>query len=83
MSLFLFVSGIGILAFDFAGSRTKLSGEFVRNSYGQGGREEELDVVIGSDEAKRSEITVEISERAYSGEALKSMFQRCTARLDK
>ena len=79
----MFAVGIGILVSDFANSRTELSGEFVRNSYGQGIREEELDVAVGNDKTKRSEITVEISERAYSGEELKSMFKRCTARLDK
>ena len=62
-------------------SRKALEGGLVRNTYGIGSRMEELEVAAG--EGKREKIEVQVSERAYSGEELQSMFQRCIAQMDR
>lgn len=70
-----------LFAVDFADSRAALEGGLLRNSYGAGSRTEELEVLTG--QKGRQKIEVQVSEQAYSGEELKSMFQRCIAQMDK
>lgn len=77
----LFLGGMILLCVDFANSRVALDGGLVRNPYGAGSRMEELEVSAG--ERGREKIEVQVSEQAYSGEELKSMFQRCIARMDQ
>lgn len=76
-----FFGGALLLAVDFAASRTALEGGLKRNPYGAGSRIEELEVSAAK--GRREKIEVPVSERAYSGEEVQSMFQRCIARLDK
>jgi len=77
----MFVLGGMLLVSDFMHSRKALEGGLVRNTYGIGSRMEELEVAAG--EGKREKIEVQVSERAYSGEELQSMFQRCIAQMDR
>lgn len=81
MLLTMFVLGGMLLVSDFMHSRKALEGGLVRNTYGIGSRMEELEVAAG--EGKREKIEVQVSERAYSGEELQSMFQRCIAQMDQ
>ena len=81
MLLTMFVLGGMLLVSDFMHSRKALEGGLVRNTYGIGSRMEELEVAAG--EGKREKIEVQVSERAYSGEELQSMFQRCIAQMDR
>lgn len=78
----LFVAGIGILMADFVYANTEITDGLVRNPYGKGSREEELEVSshAGKD---RKEIKIQVSEQAYTQEELKSMFQRCIVRIEK
>lgn len=81
--LVLAVFGLGtlLLLMDLINSRTPIEGGLSRNPYGGGEKIEELDVTV--EQGKREKISVKVSEQAYSGEELKSMFQRCTVQLDK
>ena len=81
--LLITVGGLVLLG-DFVHSRTEITEGLVRNSYGNGSRKEELEVVLQKDGTKKStELEVQISERAYTQEELKSMFQRCISRIEK
>lgn len=77
----LFILGMGLLTADFIKSRKALDSGIVRNAYGEGDRTEELEISV--EQGKREKLEVTVSEQAYSGEELKSMFQRCIVRLDK
>lgn len=79
--ILMLVLGAALLVTDFINSRKALEGGIVRNSYGVGSRTEELEVREG--EGRREKIEVQISERAYSGDELQSMFQRCIVKLDR
>ncbi|MGN0331929.1 MAG: hypothetical protein ACI4D9_02720, partial [Lachnospiraceae bacterium] len=81
--LLITVGGLVLLG-DFVHSKTEITEGLVRNSYGKGSRKEELEVVLQKDGTKKStELEVQISERAYTQEELKSMFQRCISRIEK
>ena len=77
----MFFGGTLLFAADFVNSRLALEGGLTRNSYGAGSKTEELEVTAG--EGEREKIEVQVSEQAYSGEELKSMFQRCIVQMDK
>lgn len=77
----MFFGGMVLFAADFVNSRLALEGGLMRNSYGAGSRTEELEVTAG--EGERERIEVQVSEQAYSGEELKSLFQRCMVQMDK
>lgn len=79
--LVAFGLGAVLLVMDFVNSRTPVEGGLDRNPYGGGERIKELDVAV--EQGKRDKISVKISEQAYSGEELKSMFKRCTVQLDR
>ncbi|MGN1165776.1 MAG: type II secretion system F family protein [Lachnospiraceae bacterium] len=69
---------------DLIHSKTEITQGLVRNSYGGGSRQEELDVVVQEKEGeKHTKLEVEVSERAYTEKELKSMFQRCITRIEK
>ncbi len=67
----MFFGGTLLFAADFVNSRLAL----------EGSKTEELEVTAG--EGEREKIEVQVSEQAYSGEELKSMFQRCIVQMDK
>lgn len=77
----LFFVGILLFSMDFKASRKKMTEGIVRNSYGRGSREQDVDVAVKNGE--RTKIRVSVSERAYTEEEIKSMFQRCIAYLDQ
>lgn len=79
--ILMFAGGIVLFIIDFTASRTALGGEILRNSYGEGNKVQELEVSV--EENERAKIEIEVSERAYSKEEVKSMFQRCIASMDK
>ncbi len=81
MLVLIFFGGTLLFAADFVNSRLALEEGLTRNSYGAGSRTERLEVTAG--EGERRKIEVQVSEQAYSGEELKSMFQRCIVRMDK
>lgn len=76
-----FCFGLVLLAADFVNTRTPVESGLARNPYGGGEKIKELDVAAG--QGKREKISVKVSEQAYSGDELKSMFKRCTVQLDK
>lgn len=69
-----------MLAVDFKVSRTAIEGGLERNPYGEGGRIEELEVSAANE--AREKIKVQVSEKAYSGDELYSMFRRCMKEMD-
>ena len=77
----MFFGGTLLFAADFVNSRLALEGGLTRNSYGAGSKTEELEVTAG--EGEREKIEVQVSEQAYSGEEIKSIFQRYIVQLDK
>lgn len=79
--ILMFAGGIVLFIIDFTASRTALSGEILRNSYGEGSKVQELEVSV--EENERAKIEIEVSEQAYSKEEVKSMFQRCIASMDE
>ncbi len=79
--ILMFAGGIVLFLIDFTASRTALSGEILRSSYGEGSQVHELEVSVEGNE--RAKIEVEVSEQAYSKEEVKSMFQRCVASMDE
>lgn len=81
MLVLVFSGGTALLAADFVNSRAEIKGGLKRNSYGGGGRTQKLEVAAG--EREREKIEVSVSEQACSGDELKSMFQRCSAQIDK
>lgn len=79
--LTVFFLGAALLTADFVRSQSPFERGLARNPYGGGEKIKELDVMVG--QGKREKISVKVSEQAYSGEELKSMFKRCTVQLDK
>jgi len=55
--------------------------ELERNSYGQGSRSENLEVII-EDEAKSRSVQIEIEERRYTREELAAVFEAAIDKLD-
>lgn len=81
MLILIFCGGTILFTVDFINSRTAIGSGLIRNSYGAGSRTEELEVSAG--EREREKIEIQVSEQAYSGKELESMFQRCIAQMDK
>lgn len=82
--LLLIFTGIIVLTVDFVHSKTEITQGLVRNSYGEGSRQEELNVVLQGEEGEQhTKMEVEVSEKAYTEKELKSMFQRCMVRIEK
>lgn len=77
----LFAFGAALLLMDFMQSRTPLEEGLLRNPFGEGSREETLDVEAGDNE--RASVTVEVSPQDYTQEELQSLFRRCTKKLDR
>lgn len=76
-----FCFGMVLLVADFVNTRIPVESGLARNPYGGGEKIKELDVAVGR--GKREKISVKVSEQAYSGDELKSMFKRCAVQLDK
>lgn len=75
------VAGTGLLIADFVHANTEITKGLERNSYGEGDREEELQVET-SGKTGRSNLKIHVSEQAYTKKQLKSMFQRCIVRME-
>lgn len=82
--LLLLSVGTIVLVVDFVHSKTEITEGLVRNSYGKGSRKEELQIVLQKDGKKENaELEVQVSERAYTENELKSMFQQSISRIEK
>ena len=75
------VLGVFLLVSDFIRSETQIDGVFERNSYGKGGRTEEINVEIQGKEEKIP-VEVEIAERQYSPEEVRKMFGRIIRKME-
>lgn len=80
MAGLLLAFGTGLLLADFLQSRTPMEEGLPRNSFGEGSREEMLDVEV--EDSGREPITVEVSPQDYTQEELQSLFRRCSQKLD-
>lgn len=69
------------MGLDIRQSSVRIEEGLLRNSYGEGSREEELTAAIEG--GVRTDISVEVSERAYAGEEIQELFHRCTVILDR
>ena len=81
VSAFLLVMGAIVFAMDARRSATRIEEGLPRNGYGQGSRMVELTAAIEG--GIRTDISVEVSERAYTKDEIQELFRRCTAVLDK
>lgn len=75
------VLGVFLLVSDFIRSETQIDGVFERNSYGKGGRTEEINVEIQGKEEKIP-VEVEIAERQYSPEEVRKLFGRIIRKME-
>lgn len=76
--------GSAVLLADYVHARTEITSGLLRNSYGEGSRTEELEIVLQEEEAQKSaQLDVQVSERKYTDKELKSMFKRCISRMEK
>ncbi len=66
---------------DYKSSKEAIHEGLERNSYGQGGRKEELEVSLENGE--KTEVQIEIPERAYKETEVQPLFDRCEKKLDK
>lgn len=75
--------GVGTVVFllDIQRSAVRIEDGLLRNPYGKGSRLEELTAAVEG--GIRTDISVEVSERAYSGGEIQELFRRCTALLDR
>lgn len=76
--------GTAVLIMDFAHARTEITDGLSRNSYGEGSRTEQLEVILQEEETRKSaDLDVQISERKYSDKELESLFKRCISKIEK
>lgn len=66
---------------DYKYSAAPIENGLLRNSYGGGSRTEHLEAVMEGEE--KTKLQIEVSERAYSEEELKSLFDRCIRKIDR
>lgn len=81
VSAFLLVMGAIVFAMDARRSATRIEEGLPRNGYGQGSRMVELTAAMEG--GIRTDISVEVSERAYTKDEIQELFRRCAAVLDK
>lgn len=79
--MLMFVMGMVLLILDYRKSGVEITEGISRNTYGQGGRTETLQVEAQGEET--ADIEVEVSERAYNSAELAELFERTIRRLDK
>lgn len=73
--------GVMLTYMDYQYSATPIKDGLRRNTYGGGSRTEQLEAVVEGGE--KTKLQVEVKERMYSGEELKSLFDRCIRKLDR
>ena len=81
VSAFLLVMGAIVFAMDARRSATRIEEGLPRNGYGQGSHMVELTAAMEG--GIRTDISVEVSERAYTKDEIQELFRRCTAVLDQ
>lgn len=80
----LIALGSVVLLVDFVHARTEITEGLPRNSYGEGSREEELEVVLDGEEAKKTaDLDIQVSEKKYTDKEMESMFKRCISRMER
>lgn len=72
--------GIILLIQDYRVSVSELSGEIVRNSYGEGTKELELEVKVEGN--TRDEIEVNVSEQMYEEKEAEKMLKSCISKIE-
>lgn len=88
LAILLAVGTVALTAWMLVLDNRPLSGSVLRNTYGEGDRQEllQVEVIAESDQeeviAERIEIEASISEETYTQEELQDVFQACTGQLD-
>lgn len=77
----LLVIGLFLLIFDYRVSVTEIETGLKRNSYGEGTRNEELEVSVNGNE--RKSIEIEVSEQKYQEEEAELLFTKCISRIEQ
>lgn len=81
MSGIFLVMGLLLTYTDYKYSAAPIENGLIRNSYGGGSRTVHLEAVMEGEE--KTKLQIEVSERAYSEEELKSLFDRCIRKIDR
>lgn len=82
MAVLMGIAGIAVLAVDYYASKTELTEGLMRKTYGKGDTKFELKV--SSDDKKTSDsIEVSVSERAYTEEEIREIFDKSIRKMEK
>ncbi len=79
-ALILIAVGIGIAVLDYRRSATAIEGGIPRNPYGQGARVEEMRVEADGEDV--GSIQAEVTERTYTPEEIREVFEQSIRRMD-